>query len=297
MKSGLVGVAGAAAGSSLGNVQSQDEGPAKITKGYLDGPFGQLHYYECGQGPTLILAHQSPVNARQFERAMPLLAALGVRAVAVDTPGYGNSDVPPAPPTIADYASVFPLVLDGLGLSSAHFLGHHTGAAILTNFAAHHPCRVQSLILNGPPLLTEKDLEPFKDIKHQPPTLSMDGSHLQVMWDTRVKYSPGWTDSVAMHRRLVDQMWAGDTVWYGHHAAFNYLMEPDFMALSGRVLILANTGDDIYYLAAKAMALRPDFSYAELPGGTHDIVDEQPQDWAKVVAGFVLASPAQEFQP
>lgn len=258
-------------------------------KGYLDGPFGQIHYYQRGQGPTLILSHQSPVCARMFERALPELSRLGLRAVAVDTPGYGNSDIPSSPPSIAEYAEMFPAILDGLGLQSAHFLGHHTGAALISSFAAKHPERVDSLILNGPPLLSAKDLEAFADVKPEPPAIHADGSHLQKHWDTRVRYSAGWTDKVAMHRRLVDQLWAGPTAWYGHAAAFKYDMQPDFMALRPRTLILTNTGDDIYHLALKARELRPDMSFAELEGGCHDIVDEQPEAWAAAVARFVLA--------
>jgi pimeloyl-ACP methyl ester carboxylesterase len=91
-----------------------------------------------------------------------------------------------------------------------------------------------------------------------------------------------------MHRRLVDQLWAGDTWWYGHRAAFEYQMEQDLLALAGPALILTNTGDDLYGCAQKVRALRPDFAYAELEGGTHDIVDEQPQAWSKFVTDFIL---------
>lgn len=261
----------------------------RTRKGYVDGPFGQIHYYERGEGPALILSHQSPVSARMFERALPELAKLGLRAIAVDTPGYGNSDVPNAPPSIAEYAQMFPAVLDGLGLKSAHFLGHHTGAALVCNFAAKHAEHVDSVILNGPPIFSAKDLEAFADLKPGPPPIHADGSHLQEGWDTRVRYSAGWTDKISMHRRLVDQMWAGPTVWYGHAAAFAYDMQPDFMALRSRGLILTNTGDDIYQLALKAHKLRPDMSFAELEGGCHDIVDEQPEAWSVEVARFVLA--------
>jgi hypothetical protein len=33
--------------------------------------------------------------------------------------------------------------------------------------------------------------------------------------------------------------------------------------------------------------MRPDFAYVELEGGTHDIVDEQPDAWVASVADFV----------
>ena len=259
-------------------------------KGYVDGPFGQIHYYEAGEGPCLILAHQSPVCGRMFEKAMPLLSDRGIRAIAVDTPGFGNSDVPAEPPTIVDYADAFAAVLAGLELERAHFLGHHTGAGILCNFAARYPERVDKLILNGPPLFSTEELEQYQEFHLGPLPIHDDGTHLQERWDQRVKFTPGWTDKVSMHNRLVDQMWAGDTWWYGHHAAFQYDMAPDFMALKGSVLIFTNTGDDLYETTQKASAQRPDFAYAELEGGTHDIVDEQPEAWTQVVADFVLGT-------
>ena len=41
---------------------------------------------------------------------------------------------------------------------------------------------------------------------------------------------------------------------------------------------------------SSAHALRPDFfAYAELQGGSHDIVDEQPAEWAKVVVDYLRA--------
>jgi pimeloyl-ACP methyl ester carboxylesterase len=262
----------------------------RLRKGYVDGPWGQLHYYEAGDAdaPVLILAHQSPVSARMFERAMSHLAAAGLRAVAVDTPGYGNSDPPPGPPTIEEYAPSYAALLDGLGLEHAHFLGHHTGAGILCHFAVKHPRRVRSLVLNGPPLFSAEKRAALQKEPLGAPPIYRDGSHQQIRWDRRARYTPGWTDAAAMHRRLVDQLWAGPTVWYGHHAAFRYDMELDLMALRGPVLILTNTGDDIYETALRVHRMRPDFDFVELAGGTHDIVDEQPAAWARAVADFVL---------
>ena len=35
------------------------------------------------------------------------------------------------------------------------------------------------------------------------------------------------------------------------------------------------------------MTLRPDFAYAEIEGGTIDIVDEKPEEWVEAVVRFV----------
>ena len=76
--------------------------------------------------------------------------------------------------------------------------------------------------------------------------------------------------------------------WYGHHAAFTYRHEESLRKVAQRALILTNTGDMIYPLALKARALRADFAFAELAGGGVDIVDQQPEAWADIVADFVL---------
>lgn len=262
-------------------------------KGYVDGPFGQIHYYRAHPGaagaPTLMLLHQSPLSGRQFEQALPLLAQAGIDAIAWDAPGYGNSDTPLEPPSIKDYAAALKALIQGLGLRAVHILGHHTGAQVATAFAVSHPQNVSSVILNRPPYFSDDDLARLASYEHAPEAYSRDGSHLVDLFARRARFSPGWTDERVMHRRLVDQLWAGPEVWYGHHAAFAYDMRPDFMQLEVPTMILTNTGDDIYDLAQVASKARPDLTFVEMQGGTHDIVDEQPLAWANAVARWVLA--------
>ncbi len=222
-----------------------------------------------------------------FRAAYEFLAAAGIKAIGIDTPGYGGSDVPPPRPSIGDYAKMFAPVLDHFHLASACFLGHHTGAANVTEFAVHHPDSVTKLILNGPPLFTgeeraERNAKPAGPI---PPVA--DGSHLSKRFQGRVAATVGWTRLDAMQKNFVQTLSAGDTFWYGHKAAYEYDFALAFMGLKVPTLILTNTGDDIYHLAQRARAARPDMSYIELTGGTHDIVDEQPEIWAAAVAKFV----------
>ncbi len=57
------------------------------TKAYANGEFGQIHYLSCGDGTPLVLQHQGPTSLVQFDKVMPLLAAEGIRAIAIDLPG------------------------------------------------------------------------------------------------------------------------------------------------------------------------------------------------------------------
>jgi pimeloyl-ACP methyl ester carboxylesterase len=114
-----------------------------------------------------------------------------------------------------------------------------------------------------------------------------DGSHLLALWNRRCAASGAWSNLEAMHREVVQMLRAGDTLWYGHAASFVYDQLARLEAVRVRTLILTNSGDLTFKLAKRAAERRPDFSYVELAGGTHDIVDEQPEAYALAVAEFV----------
>lgn len=262
----------------------------KPRRAYVDGPFGQIHIRVAGDGVPLILSHQSPSSSDMFRAAYGPLARLGIKAIGVDTPGFGSSDVPDPRPGVVDYAQAFAPVLDHFHLAKAAFLGHHTGAGNVTAFAFRHPERVTRLILNGPPLFTAEERAARNAKPAGPVPPEPDGGHLARRFQGRVAATPGWTRLDAMQANFVQQLLAGDTFWYGHKAAYEYDMMSEFMALKVPTLLLTNTGEDLYQITQRARALRPDMAYAELIGGTHDIVDEQPEAWAAAVAKFVLAA-------
>lgn len=258
----------------------------KPRRAYVDGPTGQIHFQVLGEGIPLVLSHQSPSSSNMFHKAYPYLATAGIKAIGVDTPGFGGSAVPDPRPSVRDYASAFGPVLDHLGLEKAHFLGHHTGAANVTEFAHIHPNRVTSLILNGPPIFSAEEAA-GRVGGPGPMKIEADGSHLRKRWESRVAATVGWTDVDAMHNNVMQTLWAGETFWYGHKAAFEYDITEAFMGLEMPTMILTNTGDDIYHLSCRARDMRPELAFTELVGGTHDIVDEQPEAWAEAVVAFI----------
>jgi pimeloyl-ACP methyl ester carboxylesterase len=258
-------------------------------KGYADGPDGQVHYLDTGAGAPLLLLHQTPCHLGMFAAAYPLLARGGIRAIGVDTPGYGQSAAPTGPPTIAGYARAVAAVLDHLGLEAAAVLGHHTGASIAAELALLEPRRITRVILNGPPLFTPAERSAYlQAIGEAPrPAPRPDGSHLKALWDRRARFTPGWTSVEAMHRGVVMMLCADSGERQGYSAAFAHDIGVPLRAITQPGLLLTNTGDDLYRAACRARDLRPDFAFAELPGGTHDIVDEQPEAWAAEVLKFL----------
>jgi len=257
-----------------------------LRKGYVTGPTGQIHYRTLGKGIPLILSHQSPSSSNMFQAVYSLLAEAGIMAIGVDTPGFGMSDVPNRRPSVGDYATMFAPIMEKLGLDKANFLGHHTGACNVCEFSVQHPQRVVKLILNGPPLYSLEERAQRVD-KPKALPIESDGSHLKILWERRCAATPGYSDLDAMQKGVMQSLWAGETAWYGHKAAFEYDMIPSFESITVPTLILTNTGDDLYDIARRAHEMRPDMDYKELDNGTHDIIDEQPQDWTDAVVAYL----------
>ncbi len=232
------------------------------------------------------------MSLRQFDRVFHSLAAAGLRAIAVDVPGFGSSDPPDHPPSIEEYASITPAILDHLGVSNACVLGHHTGAEIATAAAANFADRVFGLILNGPVPFSEKEREDGlayveseeKGFEHRE-----DGQHLVTAFKNRMAYANPNTRWNLATRYVAEQFMGLGPFWYGHHAAFTYDHGATIADISHPTLILTNTGDAIYHLAQRAKRLRPDFQYAEIEGGGVDIIDEKPEAWTAHVVKFVTS--------
>jgi pimeloyl-ACP methyl ester carboxylesterase len=254
---------------------------------YLDGRYGQIHARRIGSGAPVILLHQSPLSSAQFEAAMPSLAASGLDCLALDMWGFGMSDPPPADPSLDDYASVIKAGLAYLGVERAHLVGHHTGASVAARFAARAPEAVDRLVLNGCALLSAEEKAFFATFKFGPTQITPDGSHLTAAWQNRLKATPGWTDLNAMHRWTIEGLARGETSWMAFPAVIGADMANDIAGLKSPTLFFTNTGEDLYAATKRAHGLRPDQAYGELQGGTHDIIDEQPEAWAKIVGDFL----------
>lgn len=257
-----------------------------MRKGYVDTPMGQVHFVEHGQGEPLVLLHQTAWSSIQFKNAMPALAARGLRAIAFDTPGFGMSDGPADPPQIEAYADNLKHAFDGLGLKRAHMAAHHTGVSIAIAFAARYPNMVDRLALHGVPLYNDKERAERLARPHFDQTPQPDGGHLQRRFETGRKMSPG-ASLEAIHWSTIQFFWAGPREWYGHHAAFQYDSGRDLAKIKAPTLIMSNTGDSLHVALDRIKALRPDFSYAVMDGGTYHIVFDEGAPWAKVVADFI----------
>ena len=258
-------------------------------RGYADGPFGQVHYRDTGEGRPLLMFHQAPQSSRQFENVYGPLAERGIRAIGVDMPGFGDSDPTDFVPRVEDYARIAPAVLDALGLAQTDVLGHHTGALAATEVALQFPDRVRRLVLNGPvPLEDDERARFIRNLTWEKEFAPReDGRHFLQLFQTRLRMAQGTVPLGDVSRYVVETLSGAGPFWYGHNAAFHYDHVASLPKITQPTLILTNTGDQIYQHALWAKRIRPDFEITVLQGGGIDIVDQQPRAWADAVAAFL----------
>jgi pimeloyl-ACP methyl ester carboxylesterase len=261
------------------------------TRGYAPWKHGLVHFYDTmTDGLPLVLLHQAPMSARQFESVYLPLAQRGIRAIGIDTPGFGVSDVTPFVPTIADWVPAIVAVLDHLGVRKSAALGHHTGALLATELGLVEPTRIGCVIINGPSPINDEERKAGLarvDVRERQFEYKKDGSHLAQSFMGRFNTYGSDADPQLITRYIVEKFQGFGPFWYGHHAAYQYDHAAALKRLKLPTLLLTNTGDQLYEMALRARALRPDFDFFELQGGGVDVVDQQPAAWSDAVATFV----------
>lgn len=105
----------------------------------------RLRYLRAGAGPPVVLLHGFASSIVTWRGVIPALAR-GHEVVAVDLPGFGGSEIRPGLPAAA-YPGLVVNLMDRLGLARASLVGNSLGGGAAVLVAAHHPERVDHLVL------------------------------------------------------------------------------------------------------------------------------------------------------
>ncbi len=127
-------------------------GPGSLRFRRVDTAAGHLSICEAGAGPPVLLIHGLGATKVSF---LPTLAALAPhhRAIAVDLPGFGDSDKPIlARYDAAYFASAITALLDGLELDRADVVGNSMGGRVALEAGLSAAGRVGRLALLAPSL-------------------------------------------------------------------------------------------------------------------------------------------------
>lgn len=116
-------------------------------------PGGRIHVVEQGTGPLVLMIHGFPESWYSWRHQLPVIAAAGFRAVAIDVRGYGRSS---KPADVAAYRMLAHVadnvgVVHALGEQRAIVVGHDWGSPIAANTALLRPDIVTAVALLSVP--------------------------------------------------------------------------------------------------------------------------------------------------
>jgi pimeloyl-ACP methyl ester carboxylesterase len=101
-----------------------------------------------GEGRPVLLLHGFPDSSHLWRHQVPALVESGMRVIAPDLRGFGESDKPEAVEEYTVSRSVADMLalLDGLDIERVHVVGHDWGAGVAWGLAAFAPARVDRLV-------------------------------------------------------------------------------------------------------------------------------------------------------
>ena len=133
---------------------------AEVGSSFVRLPDGRLlSYFVDGKasGVPVLLLHGNGSNKYRWVQKVPLK---GVRLIAIDRPGYGDSTPAPLGYTADDFVLNMVALLDALAVGKVIVLGHSMGCLWGSILAGALPTRVVSLVLCSPTLRPAGPLPP-----------------------------------------------------------------------------------------------------------------------------------------
>jgi pimeloyl-ACP methyl ester carboxylesterase len=110
---------------------------------------GRIAYLDIGEGPAALFVHGVPLNGYHWRHVIEKVRHRR-RCIAIDLMGLGYTEIAPNQDvSFAAQARMIAEVIDTLGIEKIDLVSNDSGGAIAQIFAAHHPDRLNSLVLTN----------------------------------------------------------------------------------------------------------------------------------------------------
>ncbi|WP_109355258.1 alpha/beta fold hydrolase [Sphingorhabdus sp. EL138] len=272
---------------------------AKIERDFIAGPFGQVHVRIArpeteSPKPPLVLFHPTPYSSDYFLKFMRRMAS-DRTVIAIDTPGYGDSDRPKELQSINGYAGSAATVLKAMGYGGkkgqpVDLLGYHTGTLIAAELAIQHPGLVRRLVLPGLPFFTGAERKKAYQANAKPEQVASDGSHLAKKWDFAKAATKAGLSLERAQEHFGDMMQCYPHCWEAYHGVFTYPAEERFPNVEQPVLLITNDGS-LKQETEAALPLFPQATLIHINGVTLGGFDLASQKYVTVIRPFLDNDP------
>lgn len=255
----------------------------------------QVHYEEAGSGEPALLIHGWGATLKFWRMMLPTLSAR-YRCVAIDLPGFGQSDKPDVPYTIEWFSGFVAKLLDTLGWPKATLCGHSMGGMISILFAAKHPDRVQRLVVVNPPI-------------HGPSSLYLKARLMLApvfrwfMWIfMHVGFIRRWVSRDFTYKVRLPQEVIDDVISTTYASSIGSVLSlvstdvaPHLGSIQAQTLVLGTDKDAVIRPDQQALAARaiPGAVHVVIPDCGHCPMFEEPEAFSGHVAGFLMPASTQ----
>ncbi|MET3355577.1 UNVERIFIED_ORG: pimeloyl-ACP methyl ester carboxylesterase [Xanthobacter viscosus] len=264
-----------------------------------------LAWREWGEGDTIVLfLHGNLASKEWIELAAPHFPR-GVRTIAIDWRGCGDSDKPEHLPdfsnySIAQHADDMLAALDALGVSFCHLATHSTGGIISTRMILKQPerfGRVFSLSPVGPQGIVFRpeqaaffgQMKASKELTRQVmASTAMSLFEPESLLHGPARFKPGVEARAGLFERIVDQTFAvSDGIWFGTPDTLTKeAASGELKARMGSIphphLVVWGMNDAVIAEAdlKEMAALMPHCRFVAVPGVGHSLNLEAPELYA-----------------
>jgi pimeloyl-ACP methyl ester carboxylesterase len=260
-----------------------------------------LAVLDVGEGHPVVLLHGFPDSSHLWRGQIPALVDAGLRVVAPDLRGFGESE---KPAEVADYALARSVgdvlaVLDALEIERAHVVGHDFGAVVAWLLAASAPDRVERLVamsVGHPNAFRERTIEQREKAWYQL-LFQFEGVAEQLLprddWKLFREFLRGDGD---LDRYLTDLSRPGALVaglnWYRANLAPERELadRPPVPAVTAPTLGVWSSGDR--YLTEDGMLRSAEhvtgpWRYERIEDASHWLQLDRPDEVNELLAGFL----------
>jgi haloalkane dehalogenase len=245
-------------------------------------------------GPVALLLHGYPESSYMWRDLMPELERIGVRAVAPDLAGFGDS--PPDPPgTWERHVASIEEFRASIGLERVALVVHDWGGLIGLAWACEHPEAVGSLVISGTGFFPDGKWHGMGQV------MRTEGEGEQLMENLDRAGFGGMIGSVSsgIEDDALDEYWRAYDGAERRRAHLDFYRSMDFeklarydgqlAALGAPALLLWGADDPFAPVAAAQRFQRelPDAELVAVDGAGHFVFEDAPGEAARAVTDFL----------
>jgi pimeloyl-ACP methyl ester carboxylesterase len=257
-------------------------------RAYAQASMGQIHYRYAGPESArspLMLLHPFPSSSDVFDRFMREMGR-DRTVIAPDLPGYGMSDAPDHPPSIADYAGAMLALEANLGVGMVDVMGYHAGGSIAAEMARQQPSVIRKIVTIAAIVLTAEERANMRNSIPEIPLENRAKGFLQGWTNFKANFWRMGNDDIRTWNLYIEAQHNPHVSPWGFRAIADYDLARTLGSLSQPILVL-DPEDDLHGFTGRAGAHLKNGRVHDLPGWTHGFLDAEAVATGRIVRRFL----------